>query len=152
MPGALGQLDPNIEWNEAENFVYADQSPYVGIDNLVNDLFMRLMTSGGLRGHPEQFIASGDRVAVLGRYSGTYRETGKPMNAQMVHVFKVANGKIVHFSSTRTSPSSTTSRSDDQPDPRSHAPRYNSRGPRAGERLYQQRTCPKSWSISRPNS
>jgi ketosteroid isomerase-like protein len=98
VPVALGHLDANVEWNEAENFVYADHSPYVGIDNLVNGLFMRLMTEWeGFAAVPEQFIASGDRVAVLGRYSGTYRETGKPMNAQMVHVFKVADGKIVHF-------------------------------------------------------
>lgn len=98
VPGALGQIDPNVAWHEAENFVYADQSPYVGIDNLVNGLFMRLMSEWeGFAAIPEEFIASGDRVAVLGRYKGTHRETGKPMDAQMVHVYKVANGKIVHF-------------------------------------------------------
>jgi ketosteroid isomerase-like protein len=97
VPGALGQLDPNVEWHEAENFVYADHSPYKGIDNLVNGLFMRLMTEWeGFKAIPEEFIASGDRVVVLGYYNGVFRETEKPVKAQMVHVYKVANGKIVH--------------------------------------------------------
>lgn len=98
IPGALGQIDPNVEWNEAENFVYADRSPYKGTDDLINGLFLRFATLWeGFAAIPEEFIASGDRVVVLGRYLGTYRETEKSVNAQMVHVYKVANGKIVHF-------------------------------------------------------
>ncbi|MEO8097044.1 MAG: nuclear transport factor 2 family protein [Acidobacteriota bacterium] len=96
--GVLGALDPKIEWNEAENFVYADHSPYLGTDDLLNGLFMRLMTEWeGFKALPEKFIGSGDTVAVTGRYQGTFRATGKPMNAQMVHVFTLAEGKIVRF-------------------------------------------------------
>jgi len=98
VPGALGQLDPNVDWNEAENFVYADQSPYRGTDDLVNGLFLRFVTAWeGFGAVPEQFIANGDRVVALGRYRGTYRETSKSVDAQFAHVYKVANGKIVHF-------------------------------------------------------
>jgi ketosteroid isomerase-like protein len=98
MPGALSHLDPAVEWNEAENFVYADQSPYKGTDDLINGLFLRFaMNWEGYKAIPERFISDGDTVVVLGRYTGTYRETGKSVNAQMVHVHKVANGKIVHF-------------------------------------------------------
>ena len=32
IPFIMGTLDPQIVWNEAENFVYADHSPYVGVD------------------------------------------------------------------------------------------------------------------------
>jgi ketosteroid isomerase-like protein len=98
VPGALGQLDPNVDWNEAENFVYADQSPYRGTDDLVNGLFLRFVTAWeGFGAVPEQFIANGDRVVVLGRYRGTYRETNKSVDAQFAHVYRVANGKVVHF-------------------------------------------------------
>lgn len=98
VPGALGQLDANVDWNEAENFVYADQSPYRGTDDLVNGLFLRFVTAWeGFGAVPEQFIASGDRVVALGRYRGTYRETSKSVDAQFAHVYTVANGKIVHF-------------------------------------------------------
>ena len=37
----FGLLDENIEWNEAENFIYADKSPYVGPNALLNGLFSR---------------------------------------------------------------------------------------------------------------
>jgi len=95
---ALALIDPNIEWSEAENFVYADQSPYVGRDNLINGLFMRLATEWeGFAAIPEQYVGTGDTVAVMGRYRGTFRATGKPVSAQMVHVFKIAGGKIVRF-------------------------------------------------------
>lgn len=30
VPAVLGAMDPGIEWNEAENFIYADGNPYVG--------------------------------------------------------------------------------------------------------------------------
>ena len=95
---ALGLIDENVEWTEAENFVYADLSPYMGRDNLVNGLFMRFgMYWENFAAIPERMLDSGDTVVVLGRYNGSYRETGKSVNAQMVHVYQVANGKIVKF-------------------------------------------------------
>jgi len=95
---ALALIDPNVQWSEAENFVYADQSPYVGRDNLINGLFMRLATEWeGFAAIPEQYVGTGDTVAVMGRYRGTFRATAKPVSAQMVHVFKIAGGKIVRF-------------------------------------------------------
>ena len=30
IPAVLAQMDQSIEWNEAENFIYADRNPYVG--------------------------------------------------------------------------------------------------------------------------
>lgn len=37
-------LDPQVEWTSAENFLYADQSPYVGVDNVIRLIFGRLFT------------------------------------------------------------------------------------------------------------
>jgi ketosteroid isomerase-like protein len=94
----LGMMDPQVEWNEAEHFIYADHSPYIGPDKILNGLFMRLVTEWeGFKAVPEQFIGMGDTVAVMGRYHGTYRETGKSINAQVVHVFTVAGGKLTRF-------------------------------------------------------
>ena len=30
LPMVLGQMDQDIEWREAENFIYADRNPYLG--------------------------------------------------------------------------------------------------------------------------
>ncbi len=46
---------------------------------------------------PEQFIASGDTVAVVARYTGTGKETGKDLDLPVAHVFDVRDGKVVQF-------------------------------------------------------
>jgi hypothetical protein len=35
-------MDPSIEWNEAENFIYADRNPYVGPQAVLEGVFTRL--------------------------------------------------------------------------------------------------------------
>ena len=94
----LGLMDPEVEWIEAEHFLYADNNPYIGPNAVLNGVFMRLMTQWeGFKAVPEQFIGMGDTVAVTGRYHGTYRETGKSVNAQLVHVYTVKDGKLTRF-------------------------------------------------------
>ena len=38
----LGVLDDQIEWNEAENFPYADGNPYIGAEAIMEGVFARL--------------------------------------------------------------------------------------------------------------
>lgn len=98
IPFALGTLDPQIVWNEAENFVYADKSPYVGVDAVLSGLFARLGGEwDGFSAVPEQIVDGGDTVVALGRYGGTYKATGAKVNAQFVHAFRFKNGKIAGF-------------------------------------------------------
>jgi hypothetical protein len=40
----IGLLDPQVQWNEAENFIYADKNPYVGPQAVLEGVFMRLGT------------------------------------------------------------------------------------------------------------
>lgn len=44
--------------------------------------------------HPNEFHDAGDTVVVEGRYTGTFKKTGKTMDAQMCHVFKLRDGKV----------------------------------------------------------
>src|SRR5690242_10442418 len=44
IPFVLAALDPEIEWNEAENFLYADRGPYIGPQAVLDGVFMRLAT------------------------------------------------------------------------------------------------------------
>ena len=98
IPGVLGRMAPDMEWNEAENFPYADGSPYVGPDAIVSGVFMRLGGEwDGFAAVPEEFLDAGDTVVVLGRYKGKYKATGRTLDAQMVHVWRVKDGKTTHF-------------------------------------------------------
>jgi ketosteroid isomerase-like protein len=46
---------------------------------------------------PEEFVASGDTVAVVVRYTGTGNSTGKDLDEPAVHVWDFRGGKIARF-------------------------------------------------------
>ena len=94
----LGTLDPQIVWNEAENIEYADGNPYIGPQRVAEGIFGRLMAEwDNFSVTPQQFIGEDDVVVATGRYRGTYKATGSPVDAQFVHVWTVRGGKIVAF-------------------------------------------------------
>ena len=98
MPAALATMAPDIVWNEAENYPYADRNPYNGPEAVLHGVFARI---GGdwenFAANSEEIIDGGDTIVSLGHYAGVFKGTGKPMRAQFVHVFRVKNGKIAGF-------------------------------------------------------
>lgn len=98
VPAVLGAFDQNVIWEEAEGSNYADKSPYRGPQAVAEGLFQRLGTEwNGFRVNPQQIIDGGETVVVLGRYAGTYKRTGKPLDSQFAHVWTVRNGRVVKF-------------------------------------------------------
>ncbi len=92
----LAVLSPDIEWTEAEGFPYA--GTYVGIEALMEGVFKRLGSEWiGYRAQAHTFLADGDRVAVFGVYSGTYKATGKSMTAPFAHLYDLHDGKILRM-------------------------------------------------------
>jgi ketosteroid isomerase-like protein len=98
VPGVLGRMAPDIEWNEAENFIYADRNPYVGPQAILEGVFMRLGTEWeGFKVTPEEWLDAGHRVVVLGTYSGTHGATGKKVRAQFAHIWGMREGRVARF-------------------------------------------------------
>ena len=100
IPVVLGMMDPQIEWREAESNPLAndDGSPFVGPDEIVQKLFMAL--GGDFEGfavNPKEMHEAGDAVIVEGRYTGTYKATGKIFDAQFCHVARFREGKLASF-------------------------------------------------------
>ena len=96
--GVLGRMSPDIVWNEAENFPYADGNPYVGPEAIANGVFARCVSEWDeFAAVPEEFLDAGDTVVVLGRYKGAYKATGRDQNVQMVHVWRVRDGQATQF-------------------------------------------------------
>jgi ketosteroid isomerase-like protein len=94
----LGAMDPGIVWNEAENFPYADRNPYVGPMAVAEGVFGRIGAEWDqFQATPGEILDAGDTVVALGRYTGTFKTTGKQLNAQFAHVWRVRNGKIAAF-------------------------------------------------------
>jgi hypothetical protein len=96
VPAVLGFLSSDIEWTEAEGFPYG--GTYVGPDAVLDGVFMRLGTEWErFAAVPNEFIDAGDTVVALGKYSGTYKPTGKSFQADFAHVWKVREGKAIRF-------------------------------------------------------
>ena len=98
VPSVLAALDPQVEWLEAENFIYADHNPYIGPAAVLEGVFMRLATEWeGFGVSPKEILDAGETVVGRGYYSGTYKNTGKQVRAQFAHVFTIRNGKVAKF-------------------------------------------------------
>lgn len=88
-----------MKWHEAEGNPYMPSGEaWVGPDAVLTNLFMKLGTEwDGFTVHPKSFYGAGNSVIVEGRYTGTYKATGKRMDAQVCHVWDVADGKVTRF-------------------------------------------------------
>lgn len=94
----LGAMSPDIVWHEAENFPYADGNPYVGPLAVAEGVFARCAGEwDGFTVAIDEILDAGDAVVALGRYLGSFKATGKPMKAQIAHVWRVADGKAAAF-------------------------------------------------------
>lgn len=98
VPGVLGAMSPDIVWNEAENFPYADGNPYRGPEAVLTGVFARIGAEwDGFEALAEELVDGGDTVVALGRYRGTCKATGRAIDAQLAHVWRVEGGKAASF-------------------------------------------------------
>jgi ketosteroid isomerase-like protein len=96
VPGVLGAFADQIEWYEAEGMPYGGL--HRGGEAVAQNVFGPFTEDvEGFAVTPEEFIASGGSVAVVARYTGTGKVSGKPLNQTAVHVWDVEGEKIVRF-------------------------------------------------------
>jgi ketosteroid isomerase-like protein len=97
VPTVLGAMDANIEWNEAEGFMYGGN--YTGPNAILENVFMKFATEWeGFNVVADKIVDGGDgNVISTGTYSGKYLATGKSMNVPFAHEWEMRDGKIVRF-------------------------------------------------------
>lgn len=94
----LAQMHQHIEWRDAENFIYADRSPYVGPQAVLQGVFMRLASEwADFTITPEEWLDAGNHVVVLGSYNGRHKQSGREVRAQFAHIWGVTHGRVVRF-------------------------------------------------------
>ena len=72
--------------------------PWIGPDAIVENLFMKLGQEwDSFTVSPWEFYEAREAVIVEGRYSGSYKATGKSIDAQFCHVLKLREGKVTSF-------------------------------------------------------
>jgi hypothetical protein len=94
-------LAHDIEWRVPEVLPWGGvRHGHDGIRTYLEQL--REHVDGGW-GTPEEFLDVGDRVVVLGRFTGTARATGRHFETPFVHVWTSTDGvptRLVHFVDT----------------------------------------------------
>ena len=97
VPEVLGAMDPEIEWLEAEGFMYG--GTYVGPNAILENVFMKFATEWeGFAVKPRKIVDGGDgTVVAFGNYSGKYLATGNSMNVPFAHEWEMEDGKVVRM-------------------------------------------------------
>ena len=94
----VATLSDDLHWRESENFLLGDRNPYLSPTAVVDGVFSRIAREfQDYQAGPTELIDGGDVVVAVGRSKGIMASTGKPFDAQYMHVVRVANGKIVSF-------------------------------------------------------
>ncbi|HUR21134.1 MAG TPA: nuclear transport factor 2 family protein [Vicinamibacterales bacterium] len=99
IPTVLAAFHPDIEWRQAEgNPYHLDGSAWTGPQAVLDNLFMRLGAEwDGFTVAVRTFHDAGDSVVAEGRYTGTYKPSGKTLDCQLCHVLRFQDGKLVSF-------------------------------------------------------
>lgn len=99
IPAALEPMAPDIVWNEAEGFPYADNNPYIGPDAVLNGVFARIGAEWAYWNLKDIQLheMSNNQVLATLRYDAKHKATGKTLDAQTAHLWTLEDGKIVAF-------------------------------------------------------
>ena len=97
IPSLLNLFAEDIEWvlPEIENVSFSGKRRGRGE---VGKFFASVNEQQeALQFEPRDFVAQGDRVVALGRYTWRIKSTGRKTESDFAHVFTVRNGRVVRF-------------------------------------------------------
>jgi ketosteroid isomerase-like protein len=92
----LGAMTDDVEWHEAEGMPYG--GVYHGPEAVAVNVFGPIATDvEGFTVTAEEIFPSGDAVAVVARYTGRGKMSGRSLDLPVTHVWDVREGKIARF-------------------------------------------------------
>jgi len=99
IPAVLAAFDSEVQWREAEGNPYQpDGTPWIGLQAILERLFVRLGAEWeGFTVNVRTLHDAGDYVVMEGRYTGTYKASNKSIDAQVCHVLRFRDGKLLSF-------------------------------------------------------
>jgi ketosteroid isomerase-like protein len=91
----LAVLDDQVEWKS-----FGEEGPIATMHGKQGVArFFQLVAErwSFLAFEPREYIASGDRLAVVGHYTANSKQTGRQFDADWVMLWGFRNGKVTHF-------------------------------------------------------
>jgi len=97
VPAVLAVFDDQIEWHPAEGNPWHPGNPFIGPQQVLQGVLARIPEAWeGFEIQVDRLVTDGDTVVVQGRYHATRaRATGRPLDAQVAHVWDLRDGKVV---------------------------------------------------------
>jgi ketosteroid isomerase-like protein len=99
MDGVLALFDPKIEWHESKGFPFVEgEGVYRGPKAIADKIFSKIPEYyENFHIEVDEFIEAGDRIIMVGHYTGKWKSTGKSFKANAIHVWTVKKGKMTRF-------------------------------------------------------
>jgi len=97
LDAVVADMDEAIEWQQAQGLPHG--GTYRGLAEVRENVFDPLDRDwwSAFSAVPDEFLEAGDEVVVLGRYRGTAKQTGKPLDVPFVHIWSLRDGKAWRF-------------------------------------------------------
>ena len=91
-----GKFAPEIEWIQMKGF--PNGGHHIGFDDINKNVFQNFGQHWtNWTAKVEEFLDAGKSVLAVGKYEGTYKETGKSFQADFIHRYVLENAKITRF-------------------------------------------------------
>jgi hypothetical protein len=98
VPAVLAVLADDVRWSEAEGNPLWQGTPAVGPQQVLEQVFMRIVQDyEGFTINIDRIVGLEGTLVMQGRYTGAGRATGRPLDAQVAHVWDFEDGKAVRF-------------------------------------------------------
>jgi ketosteroid isomerase-like protein len=97
LDGALALMDEGIEWHQAQGLPHG--GVYHGLGAVRAAVFDPIGESwwDGFDASPDEVVALGETVLVLGRYTARAKETGRRLDVPFAHVWTFRGGRAIRF-------------------------------------------------------
>ena len=96
---AIANWSDDIVWEQCSSFPFVKgDGKYVGKQAIVENIFANIPQHyDNFSIEISDFVDGGDRIVMVGHYTGTWKATGKKFKANATHTWSLKNGKATHF-------------------------------------------------------
>jgi uncharacterized protein len=90
---------PDIVWAQCTGFPFIEgDGIFVGAQAVIENVFMKIPEFyDGFNIEITDFVDGGDKIVMVGYYTGTWKPTGRKFRAHAMHAWTFKNGKLSHF-------------------------------------------------------